>query len=118
MLAEDKQLVRIKKRSGKIEEFIESKIATSCEKAGASAKQAQHVADQVSKMVAPKREVTADDLSNMVATSLRKVNKAAAGNFTKFRDIKLMLALWSMPEKDMFYYKPYKPTGRASSRSR
>ena len=91
-------MVRIKKRSGRFEEFLESKIVTSVRKAGASAKEADHVAKQVSKMVAPKREVTADELSNMVAISLRKVNKAAAGNFTKFRDIKLMLALWSMPE--------------------
>jgi transcriptional regulator NrdR family protein len=96
-------LVRVKKRSGKYEEYMESKIITAVRKAGASAKEAQHVADQVSKKVAPKTEVTANDLSNMVATSLRKVNKAAAGNFTKFRDIKLMLALWSMPEKDMFW---------------
>ena len=99
-------MVRVKKRSGRLEEYIESKIATSVQKAGASAKEAEHVAKQVSKMVAPKREVTADDLSNMVAASLSRVNKAAAGNFTKFRDIKLVLALWSLPEKDMLYYKP------------
>jgi len=91
-------LVRIKKRSGRFEEFLESKIVTSVRKAGASAEEAQHVAKLVSRKVAPKREVTTDELSNMVAASLSKVNKAAAGNFTKFRDIKLILALWSMPE--------------------
>ena len=91
-------MVRVKKRSGRFEEFIESKIATSVRKAGGSKKEAQNVAEEVSKKVAKKREVTADDLSNLVAASLRKVNKAAAGNFTKFKDVKLMLALWSMPE--------------------
>jgi len=96
-------LVRVKKRSGKLEEYLESKIVTGVRKAGASAKEAEHVAKQVSKMVAPKREVTADDLSNMVAASLSKVNKAAAGNFTKFRDIKLVLALWSKPERDVLW---------------
>jgi transcriptional regulator NrdR family protein len=115
---EEKQLVRVKKRSGKIEEFLESKIITGVRRAGANAKDAAYVANQVSRMVAPLREVTADDLSNMVASSLRKVNKAAAGNFTKFRDIKLILALWSLPEKDMLYYKPYKPIGRVSRKSR
>ena len=84
-------MVRVKKRSGRLEEYIESKIATSVQKVGASAKEAEHVAKQVSKMVAPKREVTADDLSNMVAASLLKVNKSAAGNYIKFRDIKLLL---------------------------
>jgi len=92
-------LVRVKKRSGRFEEFIESKIVTAVQKAGASAKEAEHVAKRVSKMVAHKREVTSDDLSNMVAASLSRVNKAAAGNFTKFRDIKLILALWSKPER-------------------
>jgi transcriptional regulator NrdR family protein len=101
-------LVKVKKRSGRLEEFIESKIITAVRKAGASAKEAQHVADQVSKKVAPKTEVSANDLSNMVAASLSKVNKSAAGNFTKFRDIKLILALWNLPEKDTLYYKPYK----------
>ena len=96
-------MVKVKKRNGRYEEFIESKIATAVQKAGASAEEAKHVADDVYKKVTPKAEVTTDDLSNMVAASLRKVNKAAAGNFTKFRDVKLMLALWSKAERDVMW---------------
>jgi transcriptional regulator NrdR family protein len=96
-------LVRVKKRSGRFEEYIESKIVTAVIKAGASVKEAEHVAKRVSRMVVPMREVTTDDLSNMVVASLRKVNRAAAGNFTKFRDIKLMLALWSKSERDVLW---------------
>ena len=87
-------MVRVKKRSGKLEEYLESKIVTGVRKAGASAKEAEHVAKQVSKMVAHKRVVTADALSDMVAASLLKVNKSAAGNYIKFRDIKLLLYHW------------------------
>ena len=96
-------MVRVKKRSGRFEEYIESKIVTAVIKAGASVKEAEHVAKRVSRMVVPMREVTTDDLSNMVVASLRKVNRAAAGNFTKFRDIKLMLALWSKSERDVLW---------------
>jgi transcriptional regulator NrdR family protein len=87
-------LVRVKKRDGKIEEYLESKIVTSVERAGASDKEAARVAKQVSRMVAGKRVVTSDKLSDMVAASLLKVNKSAAGNYIKFRDIKILLSKW------------------------
>jgi len=82
-------MVKVKKRDGKIEEFVESKIVTGVKKAGASAGEAAHVAKEISEMVAHKVEVTAEELSNMVVTSLRKVNKAAADEFIKFRDKKI-----------------------------
>jgi len=96
-------MVKVKKRNGRYEEFIESKIVTAVQKAGASAEEAKHVANEVYKKVATKAEVTANDLSNMVIASLSKVNIAAAGNFAKFRDLKLLLALWNQPLKDVHW---------------
>jgi transcriptional regulator NrdR family protein len=82
-------VVKIKKRNGSIEDFVESKIVAGVKKAGATAEEAAHVAKEVTAMVAHKTEVTAEELSNMVVTSLKKVNKAAANEFVKFRDKKL-----------------------------
>jgi transcriptional regulator NrdR family protein len=80
---------KIKKRDGRLEEFIESKIVAGVKKAGATAEEATHVAKEVSAKVANKVEVTAEELSNMVVASLKKVNKAAADEFVKYRDKKL-----------------------------
>jgi transcriptional regulator NrdR family protein len=82
-------LVKIKKRDGKFEEFVESKIVAVVKKAGATAEEAARVAKEVAQKVAHKTEVTAEELSNMVVTSLKKVNKAAADKFVKHRDEKL-----------------------------
>lgn len=82
-------MVKVKKRDGSVEEFVESKIVAGVRKAGATAKEAEQVAKEVSKTVARRTEVAAADLSKMVVTSLEKVNKAAAAEFTRFRDSKL-----------------------------
>lgn len=82
-------LVKIKKRDGRIEEFVESKIVSGVKKAGATAEEATRVAKEVAKKIANKAEVTAEELSMMVVTSLRKINKKAAEAFVKFRDNKL-----------------------------
>jgi len=82
-------LVKIKKRDGRFEEFVESKIVAGVKKAGATAEEAAHVAKEVSKKIAHKTEVTAEELANMVVTSLKKINKAAADKFVKHRDEKL-----------------------------
>jgi len=82
-------LVKIKKRDGRFEEFVGSKIVAGVKKAGATAEEAAHVAKEVSEKVAHKAEVTAEELSNIVVTSLKKVNKAAADEFAKYSDKKL-----------------------------
>jgi transcriptional regulator NrdR family protein len=58
-------------------------------KAGATAEEAARVAKEVTEKVARKAEVSAEELSNMVVTSLKKVNKVAADKFLKHRDEKL-----------------------------
>jgi transcriptional regulator NrdR family protein len=82
-------LVKIKKRDGSFEEFVESKIVAGVKRAGATAEEAAKVTKDVSAKVAKKAEVTAEELSNMVVASLKKVNKAVADEFVKFRDRKL-----------------------------
>ena len=82
-------MVKIKKRDGRIEEYIESKIVAGAKKAGATAEEAARVAKEVAEKVAHRGEVTAEELSTMVVTSLRKVNKKASEEFVKFKDNKL-----------------------------
>jgi transcriptional regulator NrdR family protein len=82
-------LVKVKKRDGSLEAFVESKIVAAVKKAGATAEEAARVAKEVYTKVAHKVEVTADELSDMVVASLKKVNKAAADEFVKVRDKKL-----------------------------
>ena len=82
-------MVKVKKRDGRFEEFVESKIVAGIKKAGATTEEAAYVAKEVSAELAHKTEVTAEELSNMVMASLKKVNKAAADEFVKFRDKKL-----------------------------
>jgi transcriptional regulator NrdR family protein len=82
-------MVKIRKRDGRIEEFLESKIVAGVKKAGATAKEAAQVAKEVAAKVANRAEVAAEELSTMIVTSLRNVNKAASEAFVKFRDTKL-----------------------------
>jgi transcriptional regulator NrdR family protein len=71
------------------QDFVESKIVVGVRKAGSTAEEAARVAREVSIEVTHKTEVTAEELSNVVVTSLKKVNKAATNEFVKFRDKKL-----------------------------
>jgi transcriptional regulator NrdR family protein len=83
------RVVRLKKRDGRIEEVIESKIVNGVKKAGATAGEAEEVAKEVVTKLAHRTEVTAEELSGMVVTALRRVNRKAAEDFVKFRDDKL-----------------------------
>ena len=82
-------MVKVKKRDGRTQDFSESKITTGVRKSGATAREAEAVAKEVSKKVGGRTEVTAEELSEMVVASLRKVNKAASEAFVKFRDNKI-----------------------------
>jgi len=97
-------MIKFKKRNGKIEEFIESKIITGVKKAGASDEEAELVAKEVSLKVAHKADINAEELSNIVVTSLRKANKAAAEKFVKFRDNKLEVKKQKITESYYSYY--------------
>ncbi len=81
-------MVKVKKRDGRIEEFVESKIIAGCKKAGATAEEAVKVAKEVSMQVVKMAIIPAEKLSDLVLAALRKVNKAAADAFNKFREKK------------------------------
>jgi hypothetical protein len=83
-------MVKVKKRIGKTEEYLESKIIAGCKKAGATTEEAVKVAKEASMNVGKMAVVDAEKLSDMVVESLRKVNKAAADTFHKFRTEKYM----------------------------
>lgn len=78
-------MVKVKKRDGSLEEFMELKILTACKKAGATAKEAADVAKNVSMKVVKKTVVTSEEIAKMVVDSLKKANKTAADAFVKFR---------------------------------
>jgi len=79
----------IRKRYGRIEEFVESKIAAGVRKAEATAEEPSEVAKEVSEKVAYRAHVTAEMLSRLVVTSPGKVNKKAVEGFIEFRYNKL-----------------------------
>lgn len=81
-------MVRIKKRA-RVEEFVESKIAKGVRKAGATAEEAAQVAKEVAQKIARRAEVSAEELSDVVVASLKKINKSAADEFVRFRNKKL-----------------------------
>ncbi len=70
-------MVSVKKRIGRTEEYIGAR--------GATAEEASEVVADVGFKVRDMAVVEADKLSDMVVESLRKVNKAAADAFLKFR---------------------------------
>lgn len=78
-------MVKVKKRSGKVEEFMKSKIARGCQKAGATASEAARVAEEVARGVATMTVVSAERLAGMVVKSLNRVNKTAGRAFTGYR---------------------------------
>ena len=82
-------MVKVKKREGKIEDFIESKIVAGVKKSGATAKEAVQVAKEAAEKVGHRSEVAAEELSTTVVASLRKINKKASDEFVKYRDSKL-----------------------------
>jgi transcriptional regulator NrdR family protein len=82
-------MVKVEKRDGRIQDFVQSKIEASVEKAGATVEQAVQVAKTVAKKVANMVEVSSAKLSDYVVTALRKINKKAADAYVAYRDRKL-----------------------------
>ena len=82
-------MVKVKKRDGKWEEYVESKVVAAAKASGATAKEAVQVAKEVTEKFGKKTEITAEELSEAVVKAIEKVNKAAAKEFVRFRDSKL-----------------------------
>ncbi len=77
-------MTRVRRRDGKLVNFDASNVSASVAKAGASVKEAVQVAKEVSRKVARRAVIPAEDLSEVVATELRKVNKVAAKEFVRY----------------------------------
>jgi transcriptional regulator NrdR family protein len=82
-------MVDVRKRDGRTERFIESKIVSGVKKAGATAEEAEKVAKDIGIKVENMTVIPAERLSDMVVKSLRNINRKASDEFTKFRDKKL-----------------------------
>lgn len=74
---------KVRKRNGKLQAFNKNKIVRACKKAGASAKSALLVAEQVTKKVG-KGTIRAERLSKLVIATLRRTNKRAAQSFMAY----------------------------------
>ncbi len=76
-------MAHVRKRSGKLQAFNKSKIVKACKKAGASAKAAVAVAEEVAKKVGD-TTIRAERLSKLVIATLRKKNKRVAASFLAY----------------------------------
>lgn len=74
-------MVNVRKRDGRIEEFTKEKIASACQKAGASEENASKVADEVESRIRDKEEVSTREIGEMVVESLRKFDESVASSF-------------------------------------
>ncbi len=63
-------MVKVKKRSGIIEEFSEEKIRESCKKAGSTGEQAACVVLEITEKIADLATISTHELSEMVESSL------------------------------------------------
>jgi len=82
-------VTKVHKRDKSWETYLESKVEEGVKGAGATSEEAARVAKEVTRSVAKKAEVTAEELSEVVLASLDKVDKAAAKEFRRYRGEKL-----------------------------
>jgi len=78
--------VMVVKRSGKLEPFQREKIVEACKGAGATAKVAEKIADEVAKTVRDK--ITTRELRTVVLSKLRKENPAWEAAYLKHEKAK------------------------------
>ena len=76
-------VIRVKKKSGRLQVFKKSKIIKSCRKAGASPATCKKVANYVAKKA--KDKMPTSKIKKMVMSRIRKYDRKAAMNFKKFR---------------------------------
>ncbi len=81
-------MVEVKKRDGSTESFTEAKIRAACENAGSTTEQAACVVLDIVGKVGDVASVSAEELSEMVESSLRAVNEGAADTFRTYKKTK------------------------------
>lgn len=77
------KVIKVKKRSGRLQRFNKMKIYKSCKRAGASAKVSRTVMNSVSKRV--KNRMSTSKIRKMVLRELGKRSKKSVLEFRKFR---------------------------------
>lgn len=86
----------VRKRNGRLQVFNRQKIRSSVVNAGATQKQARHVANTITESVRVcklcrdingKKEVSSARLSNTVTSELFKINRNAADRYSKYRNL-------------------------------
>jgi transcriptional regulator NrdR family protein len=84
--------LQVKKKDGRIEDFMDSKLIAGVQKAGATSEQAALVAKEVKDRLVGRELVTTEELSAMVVPALARVNPAASAAFVKYRAEKALKA--------------------------
>ena len=82
-------MVKVQKRNKNWEKFVKSKVENGVKEAGATSEEAKRVAEEISKKIAKRTKIRAEELSDMVVKTLDKINKDAAKEFRRFRAEKL-----------------------------
>jgi len=77
--------LKVKKKDGRLEDFMDSKLIAGVQKAGATSEQAALVAKEVKEKLIGREQVTTDELAGMVVPALAKVNPVASAAFVKYR---------------------------------
>lgn len=98
--------LKVKKKDGRLEDFMDSKLIAGCQKAGATSEQAALVAKEVKEKLIGREQVTTDELAGMVIPALAKVNPVASAAFAKYRTEKALKV--KKPKKAKKLKKPKK----------
>jgi hypothetical protein len=77
LIREVKELAKVRKRSGEVEEFDRKKLEESVRRAGASPEAAKRIAQRVE----PKGDTSSDELRRRVADELRQESMALSGAY-------------------------------------
>ncbi|UCE80814.1 MAG: hypothetical protein JSV94_06660 [Methanobacteriota archaeon] len=78
-------MAKVRKRSGKLEEFDRRKLEESIRRAGAS----PEVAGRISKRIEPKDEVSSEELRRKVTEELRRESSALSGAYQSTKLLKI-----------------------------
>jgi len=79
------ETTKVRKRSGKVEEFDRRKLEESMRRAGAS----PEVVKRVSQRIEPKEETSSDELRKKVAEELRRESTTLSGAYMSTKNLKI-----------------------------
>lgn len=80
-----RETAKVRKRSGKVEEFDRRKLEESIRHAGAS----PEVVNRISKRIEPKDEISSEELRKKVAEELRRESTTLSGTYQSTRPLRI-----------------------------